>query len=75
LELCGGLHSQRTGDIGFFKIISESSIAAGVRRIEAVTGLYAFEFVKQHELILHVLQQQLNTKISEVPEKIDRLHK
>jgi len=74
LELCGGLHSQRTGDIGFFKIISESSIAAGVRRIEAVTGLYAFEFVKQHELILHVLQQQLNTKISEVPEKIDRLH-
>ncbi|MBN2017227.1 MAG: alanine--tRNA ligase [Candidatus Cloacimonetes bacterium] len=74
MELCGGLHSQRTGDVGFFKIISESSIAAGVRRIEAVTGLFAYDFVKEHEHILHQIQGQLNTKLSEVPEKIDKLH-
>jgi len=49
LELCGGTHVSRTGDLGCFRIINETGVAAGVRRIEAVTGLVAFQFVLQQE--------------------------
>lgn len=69
-ELCGGTHVQRTGDIGLFKIISEGGVAAGVRRIEAITGKNALAWVQQTEHTLNQAAAALRTQ----PEKLsDRI--
>jgi alanyl-tRNA synthetase len=60
-ELCGGTHASHLGAIGLFKITKESSIAAGVRRIEAVTGYYAEQFVRQKEKMIDALCAELKT--------------
>lgn len=73
IELCGGLHVQRTGDIGLFKIISEQGIAAGVRRIEAVTGMGAVKYVQQGEQQLSELASQLKAKRPEIAERVSQL--
>jgi alanyl-tRNA synthetase len=73
LELCGGTHSSRTGDIGLFKIVSESGVAAGVRRIEALTGEGAYRFIKEEEKELLEIASSLKCVPGELPAKIERL--
>jgi alanyl-tRNA synthetase len=72
-ELCGGTHVSRTGDIGVFKIVSESSISAGVRRIEAITGEAAVAQYQESSDALHRLSGLLRVAEPELVEQVDRL--
>ncbi|MGH8147697.1 MAG: alanine--tRNA ligase [Rhodanobacteraceae bacterium] len=72
-ELCGGTHVMRTGDIGLFKIVSESSVAAGVRRIEAFTGAGAVTYVAAEEQRLGEVAGLLSTQTGDVPDKLRHL--
>ena len=72
-ELCGGTHVKRTGEIGIFKISSESSIASGMRRIEAITGKAAYEKIKQDELIIKEVARELNVKPEGIAKEIEKL--
>jgi alanyl-tRNA synthetase len=69
-ELCGGTHVERTGDIGFFKVVKESGISAGVRRIEAVTNVEALDLVKRNEALLWEAAGLLKTGPEGLPERI-----
>ncbi len=73
MELCAGTHVRSTGEIGLFRIIGESAIAAGVRRIEAVAGLAAYDRARQESEILKSLAHTHNTPVSELAKKIDTL--
>jgi alanyl-tRNA synthetase len=70
MELCGGTHVQRAGDIGLFKIVSESGVASGVRRIEAITGEAAIEYMEQNDTLLRDLTQLLRSSRDDVKDKV-----
>ncbi|TCP56011.1 alanyl-tRNA synthetase [Tumebacillus sp. BK434] len=72
-ELCGGCHVRSTGEIGLFKLLSESSIGAGVRRLEAVTGKGAYEFVVSQERLLQEAAGKLRANVNDLPNRIDHL--
>jgi alanyl-tRNA synthetase len=73
VELCGGTHVRATGDIGFFAILAESGVAAGVRRIEAVTGAGAVEWAQQQRSALNAVVGALKVNPNQAVETIDRL--
>src|SRR5450631_1906840 len=73
MELCGGTHVERSGDIGLFKIVSESGVAAGVRRIEAVTGRAAYDWVVRTDQTLRDVAGMLRASREEVDEKVREL--
>jgi alanyl-tRNA synthetase len=73
MELCGGTHVERAGDIGFFKILSESGVAAGVRRVEAVTGKTAYEWVVHTDQVLRDIAAMLRGSREDVDEKVREL--
>jgi len=72
-ELCGGTHVRRTGDIGLFKIVSEGSVAAGTRRIEALTGTGVLEQMRKASETLALLSEALRSKPGELIEAIEKL--
>ncbi len=73
VELCGGTHVNRTGDIGLFKLLSETGVAAGVRRIEAVSGAAALQQVNEHESLLTEIAAMLKSSPEILRDKVQQL--
>src|SRR4051812_3135622 len=73
VELCGGTHARALGEIGMFKILSDNGIAAGVRRVEAATGLNALKYVREIESTMRHAAGLVKATPAELPEKIERL--
>ncbi len=73
VELCGGTHVKRTGDIGSFRILSEAALAAGVRRIEAVTGMSALAYAQSRDDLLAKTAESLKTSVADIPARVQAL--
>jgi len=72
-ELCGGTHVQRTGDIGFFKVVSEGGVAAGIRRVEAITGDNALRFVQELDARINAAAAALKAQPSELIQRVTQV--
>lgn len=73
IELCGGTHNSNSSEVGIFKIVSETGVAAGVRRIEALTGKAAYEYLRQQEETLRTVEKLTKANASNVVEKVTNL--
>jgi alanyl-tRNA synthetase len=73
MELCGGTHTRATGEIGLFRIVSESAVAAGIRRIEAVAGLRAYQRMREDAALISSVAGKVNSPIHELEKKVDSL--
>ncbi|MBL9137274.1 MAG: alanine--tRNA ligase [Verrucomicrobiales bacterium] len=73
MELCGGTHARATGEIGLFRIVGEAAIAAGIRRIEAVAGLTAFDQMRADRALIRGLAAKVNAPLHELEKKLDSL--
>jgi alanyl-tRNA synthetase len=73
IELCGGTHVSRTGDVGLFKLTGESAVAAGVRRIEAMTGETALELIRKREQLLERIAGQLGSRDEAALERLEKI--
>jgi alanyl-tRNA synthetase len=73
MELCGGTHTRATGEIGLFRIVSESAVAAGIRRIEAVAGLRAYQKTREDAALISTLAAQMNAPVGELEKKVEAL--
>jgi len=72
-ELCGGTHASATGDIGLLKIVSETGIAAGIRRIEALTGMGALRHIREQERLATDAAERLKVPLAELPSRVGKL--
>jgi alanyl-tRNA synthetase len=73
MELCGGTHTRATGEIGLFRIVGESAIAAGVRRIEAVAGLTAYDLANQQLQLIRSIAGKINSPVGELEKKVEAM--
>jgi len=73
MELCGGTHTRATGEIGLFRIVAESAIAAGIRRIEAVSGLEAYKRANDELHLIKTLSGKVNSPVGELEKKVESL--
>ncbi len=73
MELCGGTHTRATGEIGLFRIVSENAVAAGIRRIEALSGLAAYEKAKEETALISSVAKKVSAPVGELEKKVEAL--